>query len=169
MLASLSVALPASAQKIDIPDWKHAVKFELVSSQEPIRPGDSFEVALLASIQPGYHLYGPNEPEPSRTRVSVAGESLQAGKIAYPPVVRRDLSGLGEYDLYEGQIAVRVPVTASKSFSGTNLKASLQVEYQLCTDFACSAPTKETLSLDLRGSKPGSPVEKLNPEVFRKQ
>ena len=156
-------------KKIEIPDWENAVRFELVASQSPVRPGDAFELALLADIQEGYHLYGPEEPEPTRTAVSVQSPALKAGTPAYPPVIERELEGLGTYKLYEGPIAIRVPVTLSADFMGKNLDAPLEVAYQLCTDFACSAPTNKVLSVTLPGAAPGAEVKKLHPSVFSKK
>jgi hypothetical protein len=156
-------------RKIEIPDWEKAVRFEILSSQEPVRPGDSFELAVVATIEEGYHLYGPDEPEPSRTRVSVVGDRLRSTKTLYPPPVRRELSGLGEYDLYEGELVVRVPVTLAKTHTAPRVPASLKVDYQLCTDFACSAPASKVLALELAGGKAGSPVKSLRPDVFTKK
>jgi hypothetical protein len=165
----LASGVSAAQRKIDIPNWEKAVRFEIVSSQEPVRPGDSFELAVVAAIEEGYHLYGPDEPEPSRTRVSVVGEILRPAKTLYPPPIRRELSGLGEYDLYEGELVVRVPVTLAKTHAAPAVPASLKVEYQLCTDFACSAPTTKVLELELTGGKAGSAVKRLRPDIFPKK
>jgi DsbC/DsbD-like thiol-disulfide interchange protein len=156
-------------KKIEIPDWNNAVRFELVTSQSPVRPGDSFELALLADIQEGYHLYGPEEPEPTRTAVSVKSVALKAGKASYPPPARRELEGLGAYNLYEGSVAIRVPVTLSREFKGKTLEAPVEVAYQLCTDFACSAPTTKVVSASLPTAALGSDVKKLHPAVFQKK
>ncbi|MGH9321854.1 MAG: hypothetical protein ACRD3V_18460, partial [Vicinamibacteria bacterium] len=75
--------------KIEIPDWDNAVRFDLVASQQPVRPGDSFELAVIADIQDGYHLYGPEEQEPSRTAVEFLGDTLEAGEPSYPPPIER--------------------------------------------------------------------------------
>jgi len=166
---SAAASLAQAKKKIEIPDWEKAVRFELVASQTPLRPGDAFELALLADIQEGYHLYGPEEPEPTRTAVSVRGESLQAGKPSYPPPIRRELEGLGSYDLYEGPIAVRVPVTLSPNFKGNTVEAPLEVAYQLCTDFACSAPSTKVLSVAIPGAAKSAEVKKLHPSIFQKK
>jgi hypothetical protein len=156
-------------KKIEIPDWENAVRFEVVASQSPVRPADAFEVALLADIQEGYHLYGPDEPEPTNTSVSLQGTALKPGKPVYPPPIHRELEGLGAYNLYEGSIAIRVPVTLPADFKGKTVDAPIEVAYQLCTDFACSAPTTKVVSLSLPGAAPGADVKKLHPNVFRPQ
>jgi hypothetical protein len=166
--ASVSLA-QFDKKKIEIPDWENAVRFELVASQSPVRPGDVFELALLADIQEGYHLYGPEEPEPTRTAVSVRSPALTPGKPSYPPVIERELEGLGTYKLYEGPIAIRVPVTLAADFKGKSIEAPLEVAYQLCTDFACSAPTRRVLSVTLPGAAQGAEVKKLHPNVFTKK
>jgi hypothetical protein len=166
--ASVSFA-QFNKKKIEIPDWDNAVRFELLASQSPVRPGDAFELALLADIREGYHLYGPEEPEPTRTAVSVQGSALKAGKPSYPPVIERELEGLGSYKLYEGPIVIRVPVTLSPDFKGKSLDAPLEVAYQLCTDFACSAPSTRVLSVTLAGAAPGTDIKKLHPSVFSKK
>jgi hypothetical protein len=165
LLASTALA-QFEKKKIEIPDWDNAVRFEVVASQSPVRPGDAFELALLADIQDGYHLYGPEEPEPTRTAVSVESPALKSAKPSYPPPIRRELEGLGSYNLYEGSLAIRVPVTLAADFKGKSLEAPLEVEYQLCTDFACSAPTSKVLTVSLPGAAPGTEVKKLHPDVF---
>ncbi len=156
-------------KKIEIPNWENAVRFELVASQSPVRPGDTLELALLAEIQEGYHLYGPEEPEPTRTSVSLQSPALKPGKPSYPPPIHRELEGLGSYNLYEGAIAIRVPVTVTGDFKGQTLDAPLEVSYQLCTDFACSAPTSKVVSTTLPAAAPGAAIKKLHADVFGKK
>jgi hypothetical protein len=164
----ISAQLFGGDKKIEIPDWDNAVKFEVVASQDGARPGDSFEVALVCDIEAGYHLYGPEEIEPSRTKVSLVSESLKGAEPVYPPVIRRDLSGLGEYDLYEGKVTIRIPVALPKSHTG-DVEASVQVGYQICTDFACSAPASDVFSLKIRGVPAGGSVKPLHSEIFTKK
>ena len=166
-LGSLFVAAVSSGAQIDIPDWEHAITFELVASQMPMRPGDAFEIAVVADIEPGYHLYGPEEAEPSGTEVEVEGTGIEAGEPRFPPVVRRELAGLGTYDLYEGRIAIRVPVTLADDVRGEqSLHAT--VHYQVCTDAACSAPDSQKLTLTFRVAEDTTP-QKLHPEIFSKK
>lgn len=154
------------AQGIELPDWDNSVKFQLVASQEPIRPGDDFEIALIVDIEKGYHLYGPEEQAPSRTEIVVAGKQVQSGEPAFPPVVKRELEGLGTYDLYEGRIAIKVPLTLDPTADVAEHALTATVNYQVCTDFACSAPTSEEFSLAVSGASAGAPVERKHSDIF---
>lgn len=157
---------PGTAQSFEIPDWENAARFELLASQSPVRPGDAFEVAVLARLDSGYHLYGPAEAPPTATVVEMTGAPVFApGVTEYPEPIRRDLSGLGEYDLYEGEVAFRIPVTSGAPATGS-AAAEVLVRYQLCTDNACSAPTSTTLTLDLPLADEDAEVRRLHPEVF---
>ena len=167
-LALLALAGPTlSAQSFDVPDWDNSVRFQFVASQEPVRPGDSLEVAVLAQIDRGYHLYGPEERKPSRTEVAVSGDWVAAGEPLFPPVVTRDLSGLGTYDLYEGEIAIRIPISVDAGVPpGEPTPVDVRINYQVCTDVACSVPTHETLSLELPVASKGAAVEKRHEAIF---
>ena len=164
IFGSLAAALAAQAPAI--PDWENAATFELVASQSPIRPGDRIEIAVVAELEEGYHLYGPEEAFPTATVVElVDGGAFEGGEPAYPAPIRRDLSGLGEYDLYEGRVAIRIPVTSVLE-RGRSADAEVLVRYQLCTDNACSAPTSTTLELSLPAAAAGTPVKKLHTDIF---
>lgn len=165
LLAAIASSL--AAQQFEIPDWENSVKFKLVASQNPIRPGDAFQVALVAEIVEGYHLYGPEEAYPSRTELEVSGEGLEAGDPVYPPVEKRELSGLGTYDLYEGEIAIAVPLTLSATAKSDEHTVKAMVSYQVCTDFACSAPTSDELTLTVTGGGPDVDVQQQHPEIFK--
>lgn len=167
-LALGSLLVPAHARQIAVPDWEGSVSFELVASQDRARPGDRLELAVLARIDPGYHLYGPKERKPSRTEITpLPVEGLSFGEPVFPPVVSRDLAGLGKYDLYEGRAVFRVPLgVAPEAVGRKEFQIQLKVSYQVCTDYACSAPTWRTLSLVLPLAPPGASVRPVHPEVF---
>lgn len=159
-----------SVQEIEVPDWQRAVEFQLVASQEPLRPGDKLELAVLAEIEPGYHLYGPEERKPSRTVVHFESDELRASDPQFPPVIRRDLAGLGEFDLYEGRVAIRIPATVLEAAANSlDIAIKVHINYQVCTDSACSAPTSKELSLRVPIAKKGAEVKSLHREIFARQ
>ncbi len=167
LISALGLLAAGGGQtQIGIPDWENAADFKLVASQSAVRDGDRFEVAVLAEIAPGYHLYGPEEKPPSATVAEwTAPDAFTPGDPMYPEPIRRDLSGLGEFDLYEGSVAIRIPVDA-RVRGEEPVVGEVLLRYQLCTDNACSAPTSATLTVDLPVAGKGAPVKPTHPEIF---
>jgi hypothetical protein len=157
-------------QDIQYPDWDNSVQFLFVASQKPVRPGDSVELAVVADIKPGYHLYGPEEKPPSCTVLEVIeSDGIELGSPSFPPVIKRDLAGLGEFDLYEGEIAIRLPVTVSESAEkGSAVYAHVRLHYQVCTETACSAPTSTQLEIRVPIVAKDQSVQKQYPDIFSK-
>ena len=107
---------------------------------------------------------------PSRTEVEVLdANGLQWGEPAFPPVIRRDLAGLGEYDLYEGEIAIRFPVEVKDTLAyDSEIYVRIQLKYQVCTESACSSPTSTVMEIRIPIAERGKPVRKLHPDLFHK-
>ena len=147
MLHLLFLGLPVivaggPAQLPAIPDWENAAKFELVASQSPVRPEGPVRNRRPRNARRGLPpLRAPEEAPPTATVVElVEGGAFEGGEPAYPDPIRRDLSGLGEYDLYEARH--RDPDSGRRNFrQGSGGGGSSGPLYQLCTDNACSAPT----------------------------
>ena len=166
---TLCVVAPAAAQAqfIEVPDWDNSVRFDLVASQNAVRPGDALELAVVAEIVPGYHLYGPEERKPSRTEVLVQSELVGSEEPVFPPVIKRDMLGLGEFDLYEGKIAIRIPFRVGEELAQREeLPLDVRVNYQVCTEEACSAPTNTILSLALPIVKEGTTIDATHSDIF---
>lgn len=162
-----SISLRGLSQSIDFPDWDGSVVFDLIASQEPVRPGDRLELAVVVEIDNGYHLYGPKERKPSRTEIYLHAQHLSSEEPLFPPVVRRDLSGLGEYDLYEGKISIRIPVTTlDTAAESSEIPVRIEIKYQVCTDSACSPPNSKVLSLSLPTADKEFPVKHLRGDIF---
>jgi hypothetical protein len=157
-------------QHIEYPDWDNSVRFLFIASQEPVRPGDNVELAVLADIAPGYHLYGPKEKRPTRTEIEyLASEGFEWGTPAFPPVIKRDLAGLGEYDLYEGEIAIILPLKIDGfETPRRNISARIRLKYQVCTETACSPPASREMGIQIPVAEAGQPVQKFYPDVFGK-
>lgn len=168
IFVSLVASLAAVAtQEIELPDWENAVRFEILASQDKARPGDSLELALLTRILPGYHIYGPKEKKPNRTELQpLPLPGLSFGEPAFPPAITRDLADLGKFDLYEGEVTFRIPVRVSPQAAGRSFPVQIKVNYQICTDSACSPPVSRTLSLEVPAAPRGAPVRAVRPEIF---
>ncbi len=134
---------------------------------EPVRPGATFELVVSFEIQQGYHIYSPKPQEDSvPTQVALLPqEGFSAGAAVFPPPESHDFPAMGgKYDVYEGRIEVRLPITADpKATAGTRALA-VQVDYLACTKDSCLQTEKKTLTATVIVA--GAPVEVAsNPPV----
>jgi hypothetical protein len=109
-------------------DWDGA----LVLSVVPADRG----VTLVLTVAPGFHVYGAKEKTARPLAVRIDGET---GKTRIPPGDRKDLGpGVGVAWVLEGEIRLTVPVKGDAP--------SGELDVQLCTEGACSAPVTRTWS-----------------------
>ncbi len=121
---------PEEAEEADepaLPDWDRAVSFTTI--QDPGR------LTLLLDVAEGFHVYGANETisRPLAARVADYPEL----EVPIPTGEEKTLSeALGSAWVLEGNVALSVtlPAEAPPALSG-------ELDYQVCTDTACTAPT----------------------------
>jgi hypothetical protein len=142
MRAAVLVALALTAGLAAPPD---PVSWKVQSAPaQPVKPGVSFSVKLLAAIQPGWHVYSmrPIDDGPIPTRVWLAeGQPFQlSGPVkAQDPASVEDPTLQKEVELYEGDAWFDLPVKASSSAAGPQ-KMSISVSYQSCNNKMCLPP-----------------------------
>ncbi len=119
------------------------------------RAGEAALVHISAQITPPYHLYSLTQPStadgfgPARTTLTLppGTEFAQIGKPQQSKFATMFDKGFQIQDqIYNGTAEFGIPVTLSKSASGT-FKTAVAMHYQLCTDVNCLNAT--TLNVPL--------------------
>jgi thiol:disulfide interchange protein len=147
----LSLAFFASAcfgQRFDPVQWS------LRSDVQRVRPGDPIALQLIATIQPGWHLYSLTTPAggPIPTTAVIEGGTLQSAALYQPAPERRfDPSFNLDTEIFSGQVILlvsgTVPIHAEGAEGAQDVTAG--VRYQACSDRLCLPPKKKTASLNL--------------------
>lgn len=116
------------------------------------------------TVRKGLHLYADGAPEAfAPARLTVGGRGIRAGEAAWPEPHRLPMDALGfaAVPVWEGEVAVTVPVTATSELVrlGHGLdheEATVQVrlDFQACDEDACLLP--QSVGLELR-----APLEAL--------
>jgi len=112
---------------------------------QPVKPGGSFMVKLVAAIQAGWHVYSMKalEDGPVPTRVWLAeGQPFQlsgAVKAAEPESVE-DAALQREVELYERAAWFELPVRALPTVALGTQKLTVSVTYQSCNNKMCLPP-----------------------------
>jgi thiol:disulfide interchange protein DsbD len=109
-----------------------------------LKAGARFSVKLVATIQPGWHLYSlkPIAEGPIPTRIWIAeGQpfSLASSVQAPEPTTAQDKTLGVEVEFYEGETPFTVPVKVAAGKSGAQM-LTVSASYQSCNDRLCLPP-----------------------------
>ena len=145
-IAVLSVAicvLSAAAAAQDTNPVHLTIKRD--DANQSIKQGDKFSVSIVAFIDPGWHLYSPEQPAggPIPTRISVPENKNfhLAGDIENPvPQVVFDPNFNLETQIYEGEATFVLPIAVLPSASTGKDALAVSFFYQTCNDKTCLPP-----------------------------
>ncbi len=166
LLVCLGLMRMSSAQFISADEL---VEVETALSVDHVHPGSSFQVAVIATLEEGWHV---NAHQPSLeylipTQLDLEPiEGLTFGEILYPESVRLKFQfAQEELDVYEGRVIMRLPVTISGDASGEpSIRGSFR--YQACNDEICLAPTRKDVAIAIPIASLEQPSRPINSELF---
>ncbi|MBI4575999.1 MAG: hypothetical protein HY722_07025, partial [Planctomycetes bacterium] len=167
LVAGLTIVLAALA---GTPDGE-LVTIRTLVSQDPIRAGDRFSVALVLELAPGHHIYHPEQETDlvEGTRLSfVEVPGLRLLDLRFPPghpVRNEDLDAtIRELD---GTVVIVADLEAAADLARGPRELEARLSYQVCTASVCKLfVTDQPHRIPLPVAAAGSPVTELHPEVF---
>jgi thiol:disulfide interchange protein DsbD len=153
-----------------------AVAVKTAWSVDRARPGDSILLAIVADINKGFHINADErqiksfedfKPIPTKLTVVDAPDAVALEAPRYPPAVPfKAQYAAGDLMSYDGRIIIYLPVKLDETAESGSLELKLTFQYQACTDSYCLFPKRVTLTDALPVVKTGTPVSKINPELF---
>jgi thiol:disulfide interchange protein DsbD len=165
-IAVLSAGAPTRAQGFTGPQ----LKVESVASVDRIRPGDSFQIAIILSLPPGLHVNAhlPSDPDLIPTVVEITPPpGIEVGAVEYPAARERALSFTPKpIAVYEGEVVMLAPATASANLARAPLVLEGTLTAQACNDESCFPPSTVPFSLKLAVDVAGAAVKPVRPELF---
>lgn len=165
--------LPLHSADSQVARPQDVVQITPVLSKTGFTPGETFQAALILEIMDEYHLnaHTLTDPDLIPTAVKVPDNSAVAWPfIRYPEDLEKagyQVSGLMDEQYHERVILIvvgRIPEDAEVG----ELKASLGVEYQTCTDTFCLFPVTKSSEIIIPVVSPGTDVKDIHPEIFSK-
>ena len=132
-------AEPEQPEEPNEPDWDNAVAVSAF-----LAPG---QLIIQLQVGPGFHVYGSNETI-SRP-LAVAVDQLPELEVPIPTGDEKVLSpAMGSAWVLEGtvQLEATLPAGAPDSLSG-------ELDYQVCTDTTCTAPTSASWTAALEDDR----------------
>lgn len=168
-VASLLVLLTAGVACGDGPPA--VVSAKAVLATDAVHPGKTAKLAVLARIEPGYHI---NDHKPSLdylipTRVTFDPTPvLNVEKVVYPrgKSVKFDFLD-SPISVYEGEIRVGSVLKVGPSTSPGAYTLQGKFMYQACNDHACLPPASVPFEASIRVAPPSVPLKPANTEIFK--
>jgi hypothetical protein len=122
-------------------------------SHDRIAPGDTFKLAFLPTLAPGFHVYAPQEKRMTPFKIELDlpdGITLQKPVHFPKPQINRD--PLLEVDVF--QYEKDVPISAlnfkaNESLPLAECVVKVRVSYQACNDVLCYPPTTQTIEIPI--------------------
>ncbi len=123
-------------------------------SHDRIAEGDTFKLAFLPSLAPGFHVYAPQEERMTPFYIEMTlppGVTLKK-PIQYPkPDKNRD--PFLEVDVFQYEMDVPISALvfeANRAISEGNCVFRISVSYQACNNTLCYPPTTRTIEIPIQ-------------------
>lgn len=113
------------------------------------QPGKTFTLVVTLDIQSGYHIQANNAKDPYiPTRVEItAPRGFKVGTPVFPKSKKAEVAG-EQLDVFEGKIAVHVPITPPALAKG-RYSLPVKVRYQACNDRSCFPPMNTSVNAEI--------------------
>lgn len=153
-------------------ETKH-VAVSAAISQDKVRPGDTFELAIVADVDPNYHLQ-TNKPTiegliPTEVVLEPGEGLITKGPPRYPAGVppTHPLEGFEQVRELRGKVVIRVPLAVEKDTNATTLPIEGLFRFQTCKDGGSCLPTQTTrFQVTVPIVPVGSTVQNINANLF---
>ncbi len=141
-------------------------------SHDGIHPGESFKVAFLLNIIPGWHIYGPKLDDeyliPSELIID-EGDNIKVSKLYYPePGSGRFDYSEAELSVYEGEILLGAFIKVSEDIPPKKHFIEVSFLYQPCNDLTCMAPRTLKLETPFKVVSFSKKTKEINKKIFSK-
>ncbi len=155
------VVSPALAS-VQPADGKTKSKVRLIAEQAGVAPGQTLTFGLHFEMSPGWHIYyaGINDTGMPPSAEFTLPEGWKVGQMQWPAPKRKTLPGDILDHIYEGKVALLVPVTVPADWKGSGqITITAAVDWLVCEDACLTASDTVKLELPVReaseASKPG--------------
>ncbi|MBI3951543.1 MAG: protein-disulfide reductase DsbD [Acidobacteria bacterium] len=169
-MASLMSFLLMGTAQAQMMSGEKLVKLRPVLSVDKMHPGSTFQVAVIADLEKGWHV-NAHKPTldyliPTEWALEPV-EGLTFGPAQYPPSKSLQFEFADDkLDVYEGRVIIRVPVTAAREVSPGQKIIKGALQYQACNDQVCLAPVRLNVSIPIQIVGLDQPSQPINTDIF---
>ena len=169
LLLIIVAALPSAVPQI--PSGREAVSPTAYVSLDPVARGSSFQLAVVLKIRNGFHI-NARKPSaeyliPTDLRATLPAGFKSAGEVSYPKGELHTFSFTKTpLNVYEGNVVLRVPLTAQPDAPLGPQKIPLKLHYQACSQEVCLPPVTLDVDAPLTVAATSVNSHPAHPELF---
>jgi thiol:disulfide interchange protein DsbD len=155
---------------------EEVVQLQTAWSLDRARPGDTVSLAVVVDIKNGFHInadagqiqpFEDFNPYPTKIQVLAASDGVSIASARFPPAkpFKVDYAS-GDLMSFEGRTIITLSMNLAEQIPLGSISLDIQVEYQACSDRYCLFPEKKRLNATLSVVESGTPVTRINTELF---
>lgn len=140
----------------------------LVVSRNVLRPGDTFELAFVGRVKPGYHIGAADDSSlyPAKLNIQAPGEVI-IHRIVYPKPQKLPSLGGEKISAYEGRFIIRATAKLKDTVQpGSTVNLIAQFESQGCKKELCFPPEVVTCSVSVPVVAKNVETRPANTDIF---
>lgn len=139
-------------------------------SVAPVPRSSTFEVAVVVSIMPGFHM-NAHKPSEDYLIPTVLTAKLPAGLkedgTNYPEGTEKKLSFADKPLLvYTNRFTIQVKISAAANAPLGKVKLPFTLQYQACNDSICLPPVRIPITTMIELAPAGTKTHQISPEIF---
>lgn len=153
----------------DVPAKAPFAKVSLQLDRARVAPGQEVLVGVRFTMQPGWHIYwnGRNDSGVAPEITWTLPKGVTAGAVRWPAPKRYVLPGDLLDHVYDGDMALVVPVRVDPAAAPGPLTISAAVDYLICKDACVPEKAVANATIDVSGDAPAAPAAGAVPEPLK--
>ena len=167
ILSATLLLAPALAAQEDA----HVVEVRSLVSRDAVKPGETFQAAVLLKVQAGFHINdnAPLDEFMIPTVLTVADSpDFEVVEIYYPGGRRARFSySEAELVVYDGEVVLGALVKAKAGLAAGPRALKCALSYQACNDESCLPPKEISFEIAVPVAVSGAGAD-VHPEIFGK-
>ncbi len=168
LLAFLLVVFASQNSLAQLGMQKKVVKGNLFLSSDAVYPGGEIMIALKLKIDDKWHINSvkPNEPDLLASELIIQ-KPFEIIKKEFPKAENLKFSFSDvPVSVYKGEITVGAIIKIPDSISIGKHNVKVTFNYQACNNLSCLPPNSLVKDFELNVVPAGSPIHRLNSEIF---
>lgn len=148
------------------------VEIKTFLSKDGVHPGETFKVAVLVKINPGWHIHANELSDQFLIPTELLfeeNEQIEVTQFHYPePKLEKYEYSESELEVYDGEIILGALVKTSSELKPGKYKLKGELDYQACDNRSCLSPKKIEFEIAFESVPLSKKIEFINKNIFSK-